>query len=59
MSAKKRVKREHLSCPICGRNPVPIKRDRIASHLSPGGVRCIGTSFLAVQAQRFMKARGS
>lgn len=35
-------KRVYMRCPWCSRQPVQLKRGRIAGHLSPGGVRCIG-----------------
>lgn len=34
-------KRQLVRCMWCGRQPVPIKRGRIASHLTPGGLKCI------------------
>ena len=32
----------YLRCPWCQRERVEVKRGRLASHLSPGGVKCIG-----------------
>lgn len=34
-------KRQLVRCGWCGRQPVPTKRGRIASHLTPGGLKCI------------------
>lgn len=31
-----------VRCPWCQRQPVPVKRGRISSHLTPGGQRCVG-----------------
>lgn len=35
-------KRSYVRCPWCQRQPVQVKRERIVSHLTPGGVKCIG-----------------
>lgn len=31
-----------VRCPWCQRQPVRLKRGRLVSHLTPGGVRCVG-----------------
>lgn len=36
-------KARHVRCPWCQRQPVQLKRGRIQSHLSPGGVKCVGS----------------
>jgi hypothetical protein len=41
------------SCAWCGRDPVPIKRGRIASHLTPGGVKCVAVGIDEAQNRRF------
>lgn len=42
MSNSTNNKRQHIRCPWCSRQPVPTKRGRITSHLTPGGVKCVG-----------------
>lgn len=39
---RRRSKPTELSCPWCGRKPVPIKNDRVAPHVTPGNLKCVG-----------------
>jgi len=41
MTSKHNAKR-FVRCIWCGKQPVPTKRGRIASHLTPGGLKCCG-----------------
>jgi hypothetical protein len=33
-------KSQWVRCPWCGKQPVKVKRNRLSSHLNPGGVKC-------------------
>ena len=35
-------KSSYVRCPWCSRQPVQVKRGRICSHLTPGGIKCVG-----------------
>lgn len=35
-------KKVMVRCRWCGKQPVPVKRGRLASHLTAGGVKCNG-----------------
>lgn len=38
-------KRAYVRCPICGRQPVAVKRGNLVSHLTHGGQKCSGTGW--------------
>lgn len=40
-----------FKCVWCGRDPVPVRKGRIASHLTPGGLKCIGIGWNSTQAR--------
>ena len=40
-----------FKCIFCGRDPVPVRNGRVASHLTPGGLKCIGIGWSAAQAR--------
>lgn len=42
MSVSKNNRKTFVRCPWCQKQPVPTKRGRINSHLTPGGVKCVG-----------------
>lgn len=52
----KNNKRQYLRCPGCGKQPVPLKRGRLSSHLTPGGIKCHWIGQPEQQARRFMEA---
>jgi hypothetical protein len=39
--SSKANKRVSVRCPWCGKQPVPLKRGHVQSHLTPGGLKCI------------------
>ena len=45
------MKRDPFKCVFCGRDPVPVRKGRIASHLTPGGLKCIGIGWDSTQAR--------
>jgi hypothetical protein len=57
MSVSKGNKRNYVRCPGCGRQPVAVKRGRLVSHLSPGGVRCYWTGQLATVVENLRALR--
>jgi len=36
-------KKQYVRCLLCSRQPVAVKRGHMASHLTPGGVKCHAT----------------
>ena len=55
-------KRESIRCPGCGKQPVPLKRGRIQSHVTPGNRKCLWIGQPSLQAKALNaltdKARG-
>lgn len=43
--------RRYVRCRWCSRQPVAIKRGRLVSHLTPGGLKCPGVGQPALQCQ--------
>jgi hypothetical protein len=52
----KKDKRAYLRCPMCGRQPVQVKRGYIVSHLTPGGLKCIAIGFRMPPMPMFREA---
>ncbi len=50
-------KKQFLRCFWCGKQPVPVKRGRLSSHVTPGNQKCIGIGQPAAQAQRWIEER--
>jgi hypothetical protein len=33
-------------CPWCGKEPILVVRDRLAMHVNPGNIRCMGSGMM-------------